>query len=79
LGQILEVEDEWNILKSTLHGRGLQNISITLAILVEFLVNSLIHEPKIPTIDMKVQMCSKFRKLVFEKSEISTLHEFWKN
>jgi hypothetical protein len=56
--QILEVEDEWNILKST---RGVQKISIILAILVEFLVNSLFHETKIRTVDMKVKVYSKFR------------------
>jgi hypothetical protein len=62
--QILEVEDEWNILKSTLHERGVQKISITLAILVGFLVNSLFHETKIPTVDMKVQVNSKFRNFL---------------
>jgi hypothetical protein len=34
---------------------------------VGFLVNSLFHETKIPMIDMKVQVCSKFRN-----------HFFWK-
>jgi hypothetical protein len=37
----LEVGDEWNILKCTLHWRRVQKISITQAILEEFLVNSL--------------------------------------
>jgi hypothetical protein len=37
-------------------------ISITLANLAEFLVISIFHETKIPTVDMKVQMYSKFRK-----------------
>jgi hypothetical protein len=60
--QILEVDDEWNILKSTLHWRGVQNISITLAILMEFLVNSLFHETKIPMVDMKVQVSSNYSK-----------------
>jgi hypothetical protein len=41
-------------------------ISITLAILVEFLVISLFHETKIPMVDMKVQVSSKFR-IFFEK------------
>jgi hypothetical protein len=77
--QILDVEDEWNILKSTLHSRGVQKNSIILAILVGFLVNSLFHETKIPTVDMKVHVSSKFRNFFLEKSEISTLHEFWKN
>jgi hypothetical protein len=54
--QILEVDDEWNILKCTLHQRRLQKISITLAILVGFLVNSFFHQTKIPTVDMKVQV-----------------------
>jgi hypothetical protein len=36
-------------------------ISITLAILVGFLVNSLFHETKIPMVDMKVQVNSKFK------------------
>jgi hypothetical protein len=60
--QILEVDDKWNILKSTLHSRRVQNISITLAILVEFFVISFFHETKIPTVDMKVQAYSKFSK-----------------
>jgi hypothetical protein len=37
-------------------------MSITLAILEEFLVISIFHETKIPTVDMKVQVYSKFRK-----------------
>jgi hypothetical protein len=40
-------------------------ISITLAILVGFLVNSLFHETKIPMVDMKVQVNSKFRIYFF--------------
>jgi hypothetical protein len=73
--QILEVEDEWNILKSTLHWQGVQKISITLAILVGFLVNSLFYETKIPTLDMKVQVCSKFRNFFFGKKW--NLHSLW--
>jgi hypothetical protein len=45
--QILEVDEEWNILKCTLYWRRVQKISITLAILVEFFVISLFHETKI--------------------------------
>jgi hypothetical protein len=52
--QILEVDEEWNILKCTLHRGRVQIISITLAILVEFFVISLFHETKIPMVDMKV-------------------------
>jgi hypothetical protein len=73
--QFLEVEDERNILKSTLHWRGVQKISITLAILVGFLVNSLFHETKIPTVDMKVQVCSKFNNFYFGKKW--NLHSPW--
>jgi hypothetical protein len=54
-----------------------QNISITLAILVEFLVISVFHETKFPTVDMKVQVYSKFSQKK-EKNEISKLHEEWK-
>jgi hypothetical protein len=54
LHQILEVWDKWNILKCTY-------ISITLAILVEFLVISIFHENKIPTVDMKVLGYFNFR------------------
>jgi hypothetical protein len=54
LCQILEVDDEWNILKCTLHWRRVQNISITIAILMKFIVDSLFHETKIPMVDMKV-------------------------
>jgi hypothetical protein len=36
-------------------------ISITLAIFEEFLVISIFHETKIPTVDMKIQVYSKFR------------------
>jgi hypothetical protein len=39
--QILEVGDEWNILKCTIYQRRVQKFSITLAILEEFLVNLL--------------------------------------
>jgi hypothetical protein len=60
--QILEVDDEWNILKYTLHWRRVQKISIILAILEEFLVISIFHRTKIPTVDMKVQLYSKFGK-----------------
>jgi hypothetical protein len=60
--QILEVDDEWNILKCTLHSRGIQKTSITLAKLVEFLVISIFHETKIQMVDMKAQVYSKFRK-----------------
>jgi hypothetical protein len=45
-------------------------ISITPAILEEFLVNSLFHEIKIPMVDMKVHVYFKFGK-----NEISKLHE----
>jgi hypothetical protein len=41
---------------------GYKKNSITLARLVEFFVISLFHETKIPTVDMKVQVYSKFRK-----------------
>jgi hypothetical protein len=46
--------------------------SITLAILVEFLVNSFFHESKIP-----IHAYSKFR-FFLEKNEISKFHEEWK-
>jgi hypothetical protein len=62
VGQILEVDDEWNILKCTLHSRRVQIISITLAKLVEFLVITIFHETKIQTVNVKVQVYSKFRK-----------------
>jgi hypothetical protein len=52
--QILDVDNEWNIVKCTLHLRRVQKISITLANLEEFLVISIFHETKIPTVDMKV-------------------------
>jgi hypothetical protein len=42
-------------------------ISITLAILDEFFMNSLFHETKIPTVDMKVQVYSNFRRKSFWK------------
>jgi hypothetical protein len=60
--QILEVDDEWNILKCTLHKRKIQKNSITLANLEEFLVILIFHETKIPTVGMKVQVYFKFRK-----------------
>jgi hypothetical protein len=65
--QILEVDDEWNILKCTLHQRRVQKISITLENLVKFLVISIFHETKIATVDVKVQVYSKFSKKKFEK------------
>jgi hypothetical protein len=45
-----------------MHWRGVQKISIILAKIVEFLVISIFHETKIRTVDMKVQVYSKFRK-----------------
>jgi hypothetical protein len=45
---------------------------------VEFFVTALFHETKIPTVDMKVQVYSKFRKHKIGKNEISKLHEEWK-
>jgi hypothetical protein len=45
------------------------------AILVEFLVISLFHETKIPTVDMKVQVSFNFRKKNMKKNKISKLHE----
>jgi hypothetical protein len=65
--QILEVDDEWNIVKCTLHWKGVQKTSITLAKLVEFLVISIFHEKKIRTVDMKVQVYPKFREKKFKK------------
>jgi hypothetical protein len=62
MNQILDVDDEWNILKCTLHWRRVQKNSITLAILVEFFVISLFHQTKIPMVDMKVQVYSNFTK-----------------
>jgi hypothetical protein len=41
--------------------KGTKNF-ITLAILVEFFVISFFHESKIPRLDIKVQVYSKFRK-----------------
>jgi hypothetical protein len=41
---------------------GVQKTSTILAKLVEFLVISISHETKIWTVDMKVQVYSKFRK-----------------
>jgi hypothetical protein len=60
--QILEVGDEWKILKCTLHWRRVQKISIILANLGEFLVISIFHETKIPMVDIKIHVYSKFRK-----------------
>jgi hypothetical protein len=65
--QILEVDDEWNILKCTLHWTRIQEISITLATLKEFLVISTFHETRISTMDMKVQVYSKFSKKLGNK------------
>jgi hypothetical protein len=49
-----------------------------LANLEEFLVISIFHETKIPTVDMKVQVYSKFKKnKIWKKSEIFNLHEEW--
>jgi hypothetical protein len=42
--------------------KGYKFFSIILAKLVEFFVISIFHETKIPTVDMKVQVYSKFRK-----------------
>jgi hypothetical protein len=42
---------------------GYKKNSITLANLEEFLVISIFHESKILTVDMKVQVYSKFRKI----------------
>jgi hypothetical protein len=42
-------------------------ISIILVNLEEFLVISLFHETKIPMVDMKVQVNSKFRKKKLKK------------
>ena len=79
MSQILEVDDEWNILKSTLHWRGVQNFSITLANLLGFLVNSIFHKTKIPTVDMKVHVCSKFRIFFLEKIKYPLTMNFRKN
>jgi hypothetical protein len=48
-------------------------ISITLANLEEFLVISIFHETKIPTVDMKVHVFSKSRKNKFCKKMISPI------
>jgi hypothetical protein len=40
---------------------------------VGFLVNFLLHKTKIPTVDMKVWVCSKFRKNFFWKKVKSPL------
>jgi hypothetical protein len=76
--QILEVDDKWNIFKCTLHWRRVEKVSNTLAKLMEFLVISIFYETKIPTIDMKVHVYSKFRKNKLKKSEVSKCHEEWK-
>jgi hypothetical protein len=60
--QILEVNDEWNILKCTVHSRRVQTIFIILAILEEFWVILVFHETKIPMVDIKVQVYFKFNK-----------------
>jgi hypothetical protein len=39
----------------------------SVANLAGFLVNSLFHKTKIPTVDMKVQECSKLIKFFFGK------------
>jgi hypothetical protein len=44
---------------------GYKKNSIILAILVEFFVISIFHETNIPTVDMKVQVYSKFWKNKF--------------
>jgi hypothetical protein len=49
------------------------NFSITLAILEEFLVYSLFHETKIPTVDMKVQVYSNFSKKIGKKRNLQAL------
>jgi hypothetical protein len=58
----LRGRDEWNILKCTLHSRRVQKNFIILTILVEFLVISLFHGTKIPSVDMKVEVSFNFRK-----------------
>ena len=52
---------------------GCKKFPLHLAILEEFLVISVFHETKISTIDMKVQVYSKFSKILNSK-----LHEDWK-
>jgi hypothetical protein len=59
--QILEVDDEWNILKSTLHWRRVQKISIILTNLEEYFVISNFYETKIPGIFENLE------KIKFEK------------
>jgi hypothetical protein len=77
--KILEANDEWNILKCNLQWRRVLKISIILAILEEFLVILIFYETKISTLDMKVQLYSKFSKNKnLEKNEITKLHEEWK-
>ena len=71
--QILEVGNDWNILKCTLHLRRVQKVSIILAVLEEFLVNSLLHETKISTMDMRVMVYFNFSKKKFEKKSPSSI------
>jgi hypothetical protein len=49
--------------------KGYKKISITLAILEEFLVISLFHETKILTVDKKVQVHSNFSKNIWKKTK----------
>jgi hypothetical protein len=74
--QILGVDDEWNILKCTLHCGRVQKNSITLAILMEFFVISIFLQTKIPMVDMIILNLGKikFGKIKFGKSKISNLH-----
>jgi hypothetical protein len=65
-------------IKCTLHWRIVQKISITLAILEEFSLNSLFHETKIPMVNMKVLVYSNLKKKNLEKNKISKLYEEWK-
>jgi hypothetical protein len=72
---------KWWVEHTQMHSRRVQNISITLATLVEFFVISNFHETKISTADMKVQVYSKFSKRKFwkkVKSPISMRTGFWK-
>jgi hypothetical protein len=57
---------------------GYKKNSITLAVLVEFLVISLFYQTKISTVDMKVHEYSNFRNFFLKKIKISKLHEEWK-
>jgi hypothetical protein len=65
--QILEKNDEWNILRCTVHWRRVQKISITLAILVELFVIAFFHETKISMVDMKVQVYPNFSQKISKK------------